>query len=88
MMTAFEQSLAAMTSRLQRLTSISEKKDSELSRLRAIVEELSKNRRIKPTESVENSPIKKSAKNDKKREKTTSMVTRRHTFNSTSGGKL
>lgn len=88
MMTAFEQSLAAMTARLQRLTSISEKKDAELSRLRAVVEDLSKNRRVKQADSVENTPIKKNGTKDKNTEKEVSMLTRRHTFNSPSGGKL
>ncbi|RWS13365.1 protein sickie-like protein [Dinothrombium tinctorium] len=90
MVSAFEQSLSAMTARLQQLSSVAEQKDAELYRLKAIIEELQKQKRkgnANHESIVEHStPTKKSGKDDKKSKK--SLVIRRHTFASTSDESL
>lgn len=90
MVTAFEQSLSAMTSRLQQLTSMSERKDAELNRLRTMIDEIAyhngSGKKRDTNDLGEGSPGKKGEK--KSKEKKSSLLIRRHTFASvTSDGK-
>lgn len=75
MVTAFEQSLASMSVRLQQLTVISGQKDCELIRLKAKIEELKDNRSSEPPAT----PSKKSLKKDRQEKERKSLI-RRHTF--------
>lgn len=86
MVTAFEQSLSVMNSRLQQLTSMSERKDVELTRLRNMIDEITCHKKRDPNDSIESSPVKKG---DKKSKENKSLLIRRHTFASVnSDGKI
>uniref|UniRef100_T1JTB6 AAA+ ATPase domain-containing protein n=3 Tax=Tetranychus urticae TaxID=32264 RepID=T1JTB6_TETUR len=85
MVTAFEQSLSVMNSRLQQLTSMSERKDVELTRLRNMIDEITCHKKRDPNDSIESSPVKKG---DKKSKENKSLLIRRHTFASVNSDDL